>query len=47
MTLKSLKYILLLFPSNCIIIFDSLGKVEISDDSETGRADDESSKDHA
>ena len=46
MTFKSLKYIFLLFPNNCVILFDSLGKVEISDDSETGTADDEASKDH-
>ena len=45
MTFKSLKYIFLLFPSNCVILFDSLGKVESSHDSETGAADDVSSKD--
>ena len=47
MTFKSPKYILSLFPTNCVILFDSLGKVEISDDSETGTADYESSEDRA
>ena len=41
MIFKSPKYILFL-----LYIFDSLGKVEIKDDSDTGTADDESSKDH-